>query len=247
MQSVYNFQFANRKQRRWFVIAITLIAMLFLLWVLGNGLYRIYDTYKDRKAAKQSTVVINRPSTKSDYSIDTVIRTKLFGDQKKVEVVKRVEKAPETKLDLAIQGLLSASNETIARAIISVKKKKGELYKVGDDIKGANAVLEEIREDGVLLNRNGIIENLAFVKKTVSGNRSIASLSSPSQANDPGFTNDRAPNNSQPVNRSRVTPNNAQNPNGSSKRRAIKRPSFKGLDAAIERELEAALDDLDKK
>ena len=249
MQSVYNFQFTNRKQRRWFVIGITLIALLLLLWVLGSGLYRTYNTYTERKIANESAVVINRRATKPEYSIDTVIKTKLFGEQaKEVAVVKRPEKAPETKLDLALEGLVSANNKTIARAIISVKKKKGKLYKVGDDIKDANAVLEEIREDGVLLNRNGIIENLAFIKKTVSGNRSTSSLSTPSQSASLS-ANTRPEANNPNVNRSRASTSNTAEATqvNDTKRRAIKRPNFKGLDAAIERELESALDDLDKK
>jgi len=242
MQSVYNFQFANRKQRRWFVIAITIIALLFFVWVLGNGLYRIYDTYKERKAAEKSTVVINRPAVKSNYSIDTVVKTKLFGEQKKKVVIKRPPVAPETKLDLAIEGLLSANNEVIARAIISVKKKKGGLYKVGDEIKGAkNVVVEEIRENGVLLNRNGIIENLAFIKKTVSGNRSITNFSPVRTPTSSRVSRNSATN----ANRSRA-PSNRTPQKNDSKRRAIKRPNFKGLDAAIERELEAALDDLER-
>ena len=245
MQSVHNFQFANRKQRRWFVTAITLIALLLFLWALGNGLYRTYSTFKERKAARESTVIINRASIKSNYSIDTVIKTKLFGEQKKKVAVERPKKAPETKLDIALEGLLSANNNKIARAIISVKKKKGELYKVGDDIKGANAVLEEIRENGVLLNRNGIIENLAFVKKTISGNRSISEFS-PVNSPEPGINNPS--NNPRQVNRSRPTAatNNQQGRDANTKRRAIKRPSFKGLDAAIERELEAALEEIKK-
>ena len=248
MQSVYNFQLTNRKQRRWFIAAITLAALLLLLWVLGDGLYRIYETYKDRKTVQESKIQPNRPAVKQIYSIDTVIKTKLFGEQKKQEIVKKLpEKAPETKLDIALEGLLSANNETIARAIISVKKKAGKLYSVGDDIKDANAVLEEIREDGVLLNRNGIIENLAFVKKTISGNRSVSNLSTPSANNIDQSRNTRGNNGSNPTNtnRSRAT-NSSTNTEGNSKRRAIKRPNFKGLDKAIERELESALDDLNK-
>lgn len=144
---------------------------------------------------------------------------------------------------MTIEGLLSANDETIARAIISVKKKKGDLYKVGDEIKGANAVVEEIREDSVLLNRNGVIENLAFVKKTISGNRSITSFPPTNPYNRTIIAEqyNRPSNN---LNRPRPSNNNQVNNNkpkqGATKR--IKRPNFKGLDAALERELDATIE-----
>lgn len=94
MQAVYNFQFANRKQRRWFVIIITSIAFLFFVWVLANGMYRIYSTYKERKAAAESTVTIDRQIEKTNYSIDTVIKTKLFGEQKRTASLNARKKHP---------------------------------------------------------------------------------------------------------------------------------------------------------
>ena len=132
MQSSFNINFATRKQKKWLVRGLTLFAALCLLAALGNGLYRAYDTYKDRKKAQQATPLIERPTVKSEYSIDTVISTRLFGEQKvkKQVVVERPKVAPETKLDISLEGLLSATNAVIARAIISVKKKKGGLYKV---------------------------------------------------------------------------------------------------------------------
>lgn len=243
MQSSFNMNFATRKQKKWLVRGLTLLAILCLLAVLGNGLYRAYDTYKDRKKAQQNAPLIERPTVKSEYSIDTVISTRLFGEQQVKKVVVELPKvAPETKLDISLEGLLSATNAVIARAIISVKKKKGGLYKVGDEIEGANATLEEIRPDGVLLNRNGVIENLAFIKKTVSGNRAGNSFGGASPSANPGFT-PRTRN--QGINRSRPT-NNDFDQARSSGRRAVKRPNFKGLDAAIERELEEALEELER-
>ena len=128
MLSLYNFQFANRKQRRWFVIAITLLASLLLLWVLGNGLYRTYDTYKERKAAKKNTVVLNRPVGKPTYSIDTVIKTKLFGDQKKKAVVKKKSQAAKKrktkKKAVAKKKSLTKKKHKSKKRFVAKKKSK---------------------------------------------------------------------------------------------------------------------------
>ncbi|MGH1541157.1 MAG: type II secretion system protein N [Arenicella sp.] len=236
MQAVYNFNVINRQQKKWLTRAATFLGALVLLWVLLYGLYHVYDIYRDRKYAAKQTVVINPQPISSGYSIDTVVSTHLFGEKKAIVEKPKPKVVPTTKLDLTIEGLLSASSEEKARAIISVKKKRGALYKVGDELKGTKVKLEEIRADGVLLNHNGNIENLAFKKKIISTNRSLVSFESQQPSNDgfPPLPSSSGNTQQNSFNGSSQASGN-QLPKTNGNRRPIRRPNFKGLDEALEK------------
>ena len=51
-----------------------------------------------------------------------------------------MERAPTTQLNLILKGLLFTDDQEMARAIISIGKKKGDkLYAVGDKLESGNA------------------------------------------------------------------------------------------------------------
>ncbi len=264
MDSLLNINFANQKQRKTFTILAVVLATLLLLWVILSGFYyTVYGLHQDRKQSAQSPVTMSvAKSSKNPNSLRNTVSSNLFGKKKKVvakpkakpkpKPVKVVKKAPETKLDLALKGLLSATNPTSARAIISVKKKPGKLYKVGEELAGAKGVtIEEIKTDGVLINRKGTIEKLTLVKKILDGKNNVFGVkttkNSP-QANTPPAR--------QSANRRITTPRvNRRTQAGTSNiarrtpsgRRAVKAPNsqqFRGLDSYIEEEELRALEDL---
>ena len=81
--------------------------------------------------------------------------------------------APETRLNLELNGIYRDDLPDNSRAIISEKGKQQEHYKVGEKLPG-NAVLDEIHEEYVLLLRNGRYERLALTEDTgnsLKGNR----------------------------------------------------------------------------
>lgn len=228
MQTVYDFNLSNRQHKSWLIRIVTMLAGVLLLWTLAYGLYyQVYGVYKERKQQEKNTVLVNAEPARSNYQIQRVIAAHLFGEKKAV-VQKLQEKAPETKLDLTIEGLVHfVGSQNKARAIISVKKKKGELYQVGDELKNTQVKLEEIRQDGVLLNRNGVIENLAFIKKTVSGNRSVTNFEP---------VNSTLPTREQQIDEVMQKRQQSINNGGAQQpRRAIRKPNFRGLDEALEK------------
>ena len=70
-------------------------------------------------------------------------------------------KAPETRLQLVLNGVFSSDNPAISMAIISEKGKKDVTYFKGDTVPG-DARLHEIYADRVILSRGGKFETLSL-------------------------------------------------------------------------------------
>jgi len=79
-------------------------------------------------------------------------------------VRKKSTKAPVTKLNLTLKGVLAATSPELASAIIAKGKSgKEDIYSIGDKIQGG-VEIEEIHPDHVVLNRNGRSEILKLQK-----------------------------------------------------------------------------------
>jgi len=79
-------------------------------------------------------------------------------------VSKTSTKAPVTKLNLTLKGVLAATPSELASAIIAKGKSgKEDIYSIGDKIQGG-VEIEEIHPDHVVLNRNGRSEILKLQK-----------------------------------------------------------------------------------
>jgi len=167
-------------------IAYAISIALFLLAIAASA-WDFYNKDRLRKThyAAQDIKPISAGPKKS-YRISDAVQANLFGDSTPVAVV---EEARETTLDLTLQGILSASNSNLARAIIMSGRRKSELYSVGEDIKGAGVSIKEIRDHEVLLNRGGAVESLPLKKNKSSGNNSLISYTGGSSGtfSDRGF------------------------------------------------------------
>ena len=87
--------------------------------------------------------------------------------------------APETRLNLELNGVYLEDQPENSRAIIAEKGKQQEHYQPGDNLPG-NAVLDEIHADHVLLLRNGRYERLALTeKRTTTSSGPAAARSAP--------------------------------------------------------------------
>ena len=87
----------------------------------------------------------------------------IFGVSKQA-VSKKPTKAPVTKLNLTLKGVLVATPAELASAIIAKGKSgKEDIYSIGDKIQGG-VEIEEIHPDHVVLNRNGRSEILKLQK-----------------------------------------------------------------------------------
>lgn len=112
----------------------------------------------------------------------------IFGVSAKASAPKQT-KAPETKLNLTLKGVLAAKPMAMASAIIAQGKSgKEEIYGVGDRMPGG-VIIKEIHPEYVVLERNGQLETLKLQK--ISG---ISNLGSTGQSrNKRNLTLNRSP------------------------------------------------------
>lgn len=207
------------------------VAIVLLILSLASMVWhaRGQSAVKAQNYAPQDIAPI-KTKVKETYRVNDLVRANLFGDPSPAKVVQK--NAPKTTLDLTLQGVLSATDENMARAIIMSGKRSSKLYSIGETIQGAGVSIEEIRASEVLLNRSGAIERLPLVKGRGSsaGDNSIISYSntSPSRAPNPELVSNARASNS--VSRSTPRPRSA---NG--ERRKVKKPNFSGLDRALQK------------
>jgi len=215
-------------------IAICLAIVCFLLAITFIGM----DIYNNKKIktihySPQTLQKIN--SSGPNYSVNNIVAANLFGNPNPPKIV---QNAPKTTLDLTLQGILWASDNSLARAIIMSGKKKSGLYSIGEEIKGAGVSVKEIRDNEVLLNRNGAVESLPLIKNTTSGNQQIISYedslinASNSLASRPNIdiqADFKKSANARPqTTRGKTIPADA-------KSRKLRRPNFSGLDRALKK------------
>lgn len=109
----------------------------------------------------------------------------LFGESDKT-VVQIARKAPETKLNLTLRGVLAATPAELASAIIAQGKAGNEdIYSIGDKMSGG-VVIKEIHPTYVVLERNGQLETLRLPKESgpdiLQSNNTMQKIQSPGGA-----------------------------------------------------------------
>ena len=207
------------------------ISILLLLLAITSVAWQVRSQQKLKASnyAPQKIAPI-RKNSKPSYQINNVVHANLFGDPNPKKPVQK--NAPKTTLNLKLQGVLSASDETIARAIIASGSGASKLYSIGDKIKGSGVSIKEIRADEVLLNRNGAIESLPLVKSKVSSKGDNSIISYTKRASGSISNAKYSPPATQASTISRSTPR-PRSANGEP--RKIKKPNFSGLDRALEK------------
>ena len=111
--------------------------------------------------AQPSTRVATQ--TNQRQAIMQVANAHLFGEMKSA-AVPQPTKAPETKLNLVLRGVIAADPMTLSHAIIARGKKgQEEVYAVGEKMPGG-ITIESIHPDHVILNRGGRLETLQLVR-----------------------------------------------------------------------------------
>ncbi len=218
------------------------IALLCLLWMLIHVGMTIRTSMQTRESnyALQNIKPINK-SRKAPYQVRQITGANLFGDATPKKVVKE---APKTTLDLTLQGILWADDNSMARAIIQRGRQKTLLYSIGETIKGAGAKIKEIRTAEVILDRNGAVESLPLLKETTSGNREIITFEDEEEPefyqdtfDDHGSIDDHGSSSQQANANNRARRNAAvrrgQSPNDAV--RKVRKPNFSGLDRALKK------------
>lgn len=229
---LYNAISNNRTWNKHGTKIATGLALVCLLLVCGLVAKDVYDNQQLKKAhyAPQNfqQLVSSRPS----YSVNNIVAANLFGDP---NPPKLVQNAPKTTLDLTLQGILWASDNSMARAIIMSGKKQSGLYSVGEKIKGAGVSIKEIRDHEVLLNRSGAIESLPLIKQADSGNRQIITYENTISSANQLASNSNIQESFNDAAKTGSSRSNAKSIPADAKPRKLRRPNFSGLDRALKK------------
>ncbi len=145
--------------------AVMLVATLFFGWRMASLLWLLAgqdraDLAKPTLAPVTSNVAAVDGSRLATFSIFKINTTVSASD---------AANAPDTVLQLKLDGVFASNNPQQSSAIISEQGQGiGKLYQVGQQVSGG-ATLSAVYVDRVLLQRNGVDEVLRFVKTNLLG------------------------------------------------------------------------------
>lgn len=154
-------------QRLATIVSLLLIIACAYLLVQITWLFIPQDEEQSQQV-QQKAVPVNKIQAKQN-NFRKLTTANIFGVSQTTAVTQQETKAPETRLDLSLKGVLAAVPAAHASAIIAQGKSgKEDIYGVGDKIQGgAGVTIKEIHPDYVVLERNGQAEILKLQK--VSG------------------------------------------------------------------------------
>ena len=163
-------------------IAVPLAIVCWLAYVSVDQFYFFADN--EQLISDLRTSQPSRPANKNPAPIKLNQATlNLFGESGKAQT-KEVVAAPETRLNLELQGVFTNSNPDLSSAIIAERGKNGELFGIGDRVPG-NALLHAVEQNHVLIKRGTRLEKLLFPKQRLnitSANQRSASSRGASKA-----------------------------------------------------------------
>ena len=128
---------------------------------------------------QQNNTQINKQTQQNSFN--NLTTANIFGVSDKAVPQKQL-KVPETKLNLALKGVLAANPMSRASAIIAKGKSgKEEIFSVGDKMPGG-ILVKEIHPEYVVLERNGLLETLKLQKVSGIGGLGLSNNGRPSSS-----------------------------------------------------------------
>jgi general secretion pathway protein C len=124
----------------------------------ANGAVFVIEHWDDQHVAVVTQAPL--PNTQLNRGA-SIAALDLFGSVEQSNAATVVTNAPETRLNLELQGVFIASVAANSSAIVAERNKDGELFHIGDRLPG-NAVLDAVFNDHILLKRGGSVEKLMF-------------------------------------------------------------------------------------
>ncbi len=107
--------------------------------------------------------------------VDAIINKHIFGEVPKVvktavpEVVKAPPKpAPKTRLNIKLTGVVDGTTPENGMAMMEVDRGRTIVVAVGEKIDKTDAVLHQVLPGEILIDRDGTIESVKMVRKTLS-------------------------------------------------------------------------------
>jgi general secretion pathway protein C len=159
-------------QRLAAVISMLMIVACAYLLVEVTWMFFSQDEVTAVTDKRTTSSVVKNQTQKNNFNKLTTAN--VFGVSEKAVLAKQT-KAPETRLNLVLKGVLAATPMKMASAIIAQgKNAKENVYGIGDKMPGGVTV-KEIYPDYVMLERNGRLETLKLQKiSEISGLKSAA-------------------------------------------------------------------------
>ena len=167
-------QLFNDHSRKVATATSILLIVLMSLTVAHTVLFFI-ETMTRPVIILDSTTASSSAITQPTFRVSSL---ELFGRLEVADTLPQALDAPETKLNLELQGIFIAQDAKLSTAIVAQKNKTGELFAIGDKLPG-NATLAAVFEDHVLIRRGTRVEKLLFSdsKFQFASDRSPASTS----------------------------------------------------------------------
>ena len=150
-------------------IGITLLAFGLLLWAVVDiyQRYQFHQHWQSALQAEKADIAIS-PQLPEPANTGQVANQYLFGKQAAVQPVAVVTKAPATRLNLKLIGVIAAKKDGVSKAIIHIDNADIGVFSVGDSLPKGNATIERVEATQVLLRRNGKLESLAIIRPELS-------------------------------------------------------------------------------
>ena len=157
-----------KREKYWFFASVLLLigALFFLSAVVYAGVKKIKSasvSVDEKLSQNQSKNIVARSSM--SYNLQRINASKLFYVKK--ERAKKVTQAKKTQLRLSLDGIISAEEPVLSRAIIRTNNKKPLTYEVGEEIEGTNAKLHTVEASQVIIERAGALESLELERLTI--------------------------------------------------------------------------------
>ena len=138
--------------------AISILLIVLMSLTVANTVLFFMETVTAPSIVPDSKPASSRAITQPTFKASNL---ELFGKLEEAGVVPQAIDAPETKLNLELQGIFIAEEAELSTAIVAEKNKAGELFSIGDRLPG-NARLAAVFEDHVLIRRGTRMEKLLF-------------------------------------------------------------------------------------
>jgi len=125
---------------------------------------------------KNNNIQVSSQQSELERKIQQIPQNHLFGNYESEAIAAPVQTdAPETRLNLELKGLLSATPMQMASAIIALGKGGQEdMYGIGDRV--SSATVKEIYADRVILENNGRFETLTLPKEYADTGPEMSSI-----------------------------------------------------------------------
>ena len=149
------------------ISSVLVLVIAFGCLVIANDLKK---TFWDKQTnLPSSSADTQQPVTKKTYSANNINQWYLFGQAPKQSTTTTPAPviAPETRLNLKLNGIIASDGNDTAGAIIEKSAGKQEYFSLGDTISNG-VTLKEVYKDRVILSRNGRLETLSLPKTNLN-------------------------------------------------------------------------------